>query len=58
MNVYSYGQCFYAYFKKGFFFGVEYELANLIPYSAIINNKIVIAERAQIILIKALSMIV
>jgi hypothetical protein len=58
MKFYSYGQILYDYFKKGFMFGVEYELATLIPYSTLWNEKIVVKERAQILLLKAFNIIV
>jgi hypothetical protein len=58
MTVLTFGQVMYDYFKRGFMFGVEYELATLIPYSTLFNGKIIAKERAQILLLKTFNFIV
>ena len=41
-----YGQILYSYLKKGFMFGIEYELANLIPYKIFTDPNVEILEKA------------
>lgn len=48
----------YDWFKKGFLFGVEYELATFLPYLKIIDGKIMAKERAQILLLKVFNFVV
>jgi hypothetical protein len=58
MKIIDYGSMLYNYFKKGFMFGVDYELAHLIPYKTITREDIMVIERAQIILLKVFSTVV
>ncbi len=53
-----YGQILYSYLKKGFMFGIDYELANLIPYKTFRDPNIEVLEKAQILLLKFFNLIV
>lgn len=57
MSVLAYGALFYRYFKKGLVFGVEQEFANFLPYAALFANNILMKEKAQILLLKFLEII-
>ena len=58
MNLLTYGEILYSYFKKGFMFGVDYELGNFIPYSTLTDSTIPLSERAQILLLRSLNFII
>lgn len=58
MKIVAYGEVLYSYFKKGFMFGIDYELANFIPYSSLTNAGIDFAEKAQILLLKSFNFII
>ena len=57
MKVLAYGEILYSYFKKGFLFGIDYELGNFIPYSTLTDGRILFVERAQILLLKSFNLI-
>jgi hypothetical protein len=58
MNILAYGEVLYSYFKKGFLFGIDYELGNFIPYTTLTDSGILIAERAQILLLKSFNFVI
>jgi hypothetical protein len=58
MNVLAHGALLYSYFKKGFLFGVEQEFANFLPYATLFARHILMKEKAQILLLKSLQMVI
>lgn len=58
MKILTYGEILYSYFKKGFMFGIDYELGNFIPYSTLTEAGIDFAEKAQILLLKSFNFVV
>lgn len=57
-NIETYASFFYLYLKKGFCFGLEREFSLLTPWSSLYNKDITFNDRARLMFLKSLNMLI